>query len=288
MFFLAVWKRPEITELCFMGLKRLMGHCGGSALAVISEKSMIPLCKRYGIDYCEHENQPLGAKKNFGLNEAMKRDFDYLVELGSDNLILCGMMDKYKPLMQSGEDYFGGTKLYFVDATNGHTRSYEAFESQYGYGFGLGRCMSYRLLESVGAKVKMEMHETCINGEDIFVAGTIGWANEKVAKNFEASGLATIKDSKLTYKLWSDDSQRMLDNDSNARIMAHGFKYRAVETPEPMMADIKSDENIWSFNSTIGEPADIEKFINSISKQEKAMFFENQKKLKAKRIEKAA
>ena len=87
-FFLAVWKRPEITELCFMGLQRLMKHYPNSfAFAVISEKSMIPLCQKYDIEYCEHENLPLGRKKNYGMNQILKKKFDYLIELGSDDLI---------------------------------------------------------------------------------------------------------------------------------------------------------------------------------------------------------
>jgi hypothetical protein len=288
LFYLAVWKRPEITELCFMGLKRLMGHCKGSAFAVISEKSMIPLCRKYNIDFCEHENQPLGMKKNFGLNELMKKDFDYLIELGSDNLILDEMIDRYIPLMKSGIDYFGGTKLLFIDSTDGNCREYEAVENQYGYGFGLGRCVSKRLLEKVAAKIKIQVHETCWNGDDIFYGGSIGWASEKVAKILHGSKLATIQDSKFTYKLWTDEAQRMLDNDSNARIMAHGFKYVPVETPEPLMADLKSDENIWTFNHEIGIKGDLEKFLSGLSKEEKAMFFANQKKLKAKRVETAA
>lgn len=70
--------------------------------------------------------------------------------------------------------------------------------------------------------------------------------------------------------------------------MAHGFKYRVVETPEPLMADIKGDENLWGFNPELGDAADLENFLNQLSKQEKEQFFINQKKLKAKRIEKAA
>lgn len=290
LFYLAAWKRPEITELCFMGLQRLMKHCGGSAFAIISEKSMIPLCKKYGIDFCEHENQPLGLKKNFGLNEVMKKKFDYLIELGSDNLILNEVIDLYRPLMQSDEDFFGSTKLLFIDSVTGQTRSYEAVENQYGFGFGLGRCMSRKLLESVSAKVKMNILQTCFSTitEDIWYEGSIGWASESVAKMMERSGLVKIEDSNLTYKLWTDKAERCLDNDSNGRIMAHGFKYKVVETPEPLMADLKSDDNIWGFNSELGDAADLESFLNKLSKQEKEHFFIIQKKLKAKRIEKAA
>src|SRR5258706_4726897 len=289
LFYLAVWKRLEVTELCFMGLKRLMEYSGASAFAVISEKSMIPLCKKYGIDFFEHENRPLGLKKNAGLNELMKKEFDYLIELGSDDLILNSVIDLYKPMMKSGEDFFGSNKILFIDSTNGQCRSYEALEGQYGMGWGLGRCVSRKLLEKVGSKVKMKVHQTCFSTitEDIWYENSIGWASEEQAKNLERSGLVTIEDSKLTYKLWTDEAEKCLDNDSNARIMAHGFKYKVLSTPEPLMADIKSDENLWGFNPEIGEQGDLEKFISQLSAKEKELFFINQKKLKAKRIEKA-
>src|SRR6478752_4031551 len=89
LVFLAVWKRPEITEICFMGIDRLRktGLFPIEAFAVISEESMIPLCEKYNIDYCFYKNEPLGEKKNFGLTEAYKKEWDYLVEIGSDDLL---------------------------------------------------------------------------------------------------------------------------------------------------------------------------------------------------------
>ncbi|MDE1971409.1 MAG: hypothetical protein KGI50_07590, partial [Patescibacteria group bacterium] len=100
-----------------------MKHNGNAkSLAVISEKSMIPLCKTYGIDFVEHENEPLGKKKNFGLDEAMKREWDYLIELGSDDLILNDIFDLYKPLMKEGADYFGSDAVFYIDAISGECR----------------------------------------------------------------------------------------------------------------------------------------------------------------------
>lgn len=90
LVFLAIWGRPAITELCLMGIDRLRGEEGFKieALAVISENSMIPLCEKYGVHYVMAENKPVGRKKNIGLQEAKKFDFDYLMELGSDDLVL--------------------------------------------------------------------------------------------------------------------------------------------------------------------------------------------------------
>ena len=98
LFFIPVWKRPEITEICFMGIRRLQKIPGFqiSAFSVISEPDMIPLCEKYGVDWCMHPNFPLGAKKNYGLSQAMKKDFDYLIELGSDDVLKDEVLQAYK------------------------------------------------------------------------------------------------------------------------------------------------------------------------------------------------
>lgn len=98
LIFLAVWKRPEITEICFMGIQRLQKAPGFqiSAFAVISEVEMIPLCEKYGIDWCMTKNSPLGAKKNYGVKQALRHDFDYMIEIGSDDLLKNEVLDAYQ------------------------------------------------------------------------------------------------------------------------------------------------------------------------------------------------
>jgi hypothetical protein len=129
LFFLAVWKRPEITEICFMGLNRLKksGKFEVQFLAVISEESMIPLCEKYGVEWVMHENLPLGRKKNFGLREALKRDFDYLVELGSDDLIKDELLELYRPHFEKRVSMIGMTSFAFIDSKTGRSKLYKVF-----------------------------------------------------------------------------------------------------------------------------------------------------------------
>ena len=99
LIYTAVWKRPEITEICFMSIKRLQKVPGFkvSGFAVISEPEMIPLCEKYGIDWCLTANHPLGAKKNHGIKQALfKNDFEYLIEVGSDDLLKNEILTTYK------------------------------------------------------------------------------------------------------------------------------------------------------------------------------------------------
>jgi len=98
LIYTAVWKRPEITEICFMGMQRLQKVPGFHVelFAVISEESMIPLCDKYGVKWTMFHNHPLGAKKNHGVKGALKYDFEYLIEVGSDDLLKNEILNLYQ------------------------------------------------------------------------------------------------------------------------------------------------------------------------------------------------
>lgn len=142
LVFTAVWKRPEITEICFMGIKRLQKVTGFDikAFAVISEVEMIPLCEKYGVDWCIHENHPLGAKKNYGVNEALKHDFEYMIEIGSDDLLKNEILKTYKwdaPIL-------GLDSAVHLNTKTGSCRMLCSMASL----FGGGRALSRDVLES--------------------------------------------------------------------------------------------------------------------------------------------
>lgn len=283
LFFLAVWKRPEITEQCFMGLQRLMRH-GVSSLAVISETEMIPLCQKYGIYFCFHGNEPVGMKKNFGLTQALKRDWDYLIELGSDDVIQDGLIDAYMPSMKEGKDFIGARTLLMTDSVTGECREFE-FDGE--LVMGLGRCFSRRLVEHFSGKVLVQMNLPLIVSDMAVQENECAFLTKEQADEFEHLKYGQRVKTSTHVHLW-DNLNRGLDNNSTSRILRNGFTYTGVETKEPLMMDIKSDENIWGFNPEIGKVGDLEKFLSKLTQEERALFFSNQKKLRAKRIEKAA
>jgi hypothetical protein len=266
-----------------MGLQRLMKHprFSCSAFAVISEPEMIPLCEKYGIEYLVHENLPVGMKKNAGLHELLKKDFDYLIELGSDDLMLDEILDVYEPSMKRGEDFFGARSLLMVDSVEATCRQIQ-FDDDCAQG--LGRCMSKKMLMTFTGKVHVKANTPIITDESILPEGDEGFLNPDVVKVYEPLGWVERTGKKVGVHLW-DNINRGLDNNSTGRIMRAGFKYVPLETATPLMADIKSDENIWGFNPEIGEEVNLDEFINKLSQKEKAKFFANMKVLRAKRLE---
>jgi hypothetical protein len=145
LVFLAVWKRPEITELCFMGLERLRKIVDLQVVAVISEGRMIPLCKRYGIDWCMTYNNPLGAKKNYGLTYAMGKDFDFMIEIGSDDLLKNEFFDVY----QWDKDVMCLADFISMNSEDGECRRLSDRDGK----FGLGRAISKDALVAMGGMI---------------------------------------------------------------------------------------------------------------------------------------
>lgn len=146
LVFLAVWKRPEITEICFLGLNRLRKHPDYdiNVLAVISEESMIPLCESYNVNWVMHENLPLGRKKNFGLKESLKFDWEYLIEIGSDDLLKNEFLDLYKPYFGK-HDVIRMSNFYFINSEDLECRQFNSQSA-----FGLGRAIHRRVVEKMG------------------------------------------------------------------------------------------------------------------------------------------
>jgi hypothetical protein len=132
-----------------MGIQRMKTHPDYDieSLAVISEEEMIPLCKKYGVNWVMYKNEPLGEKKNFGLKKAKEFQFDYLMEIGSDDLILNQLLTDYKKYL--GNDVFGITDAAYINSESGECRRLISRHSTYG----AGRMISRKALETMNWKL---------------------------------------------------------------------------------------------------------------------------------------
>lgn len=149
LIYLALWKRPQITELCFKGIDRLRQHPDFDiqVLAVASEPEMIPLCEKYNMFVVSHENLPLGKKKNFGLQAAKSFDFDYLMEIGSDTLVLTELLDQYKEYI-GVYHFFGIGDAAFIDSETQSCRRVVGAST-----YGGGRMISRTALEAMNWRI---------------------------------------------------------------------------------------------------------------------------------------
>jgi hypothetical protein len=224
-----------------------------NVLAVISEVEYIARCKRYDIPYTFFENQPLGAKKNHGLKEALKLDWDYLIEINSDDVIKNELLDIYDTLT---DDYLALRNFCFLDSKTLELRQIESNTA-----YGIARRYSRKAVESCKvAKVKVK--KTCISGSGALIEGSEKDIKPYIAKDLEKAGYVEILNEGV--RMWNDEASAGMDNFSNLRLMENGFKCKQVFTDEPLAVDIKSDVNIWKFNPEAGIRYDLNEFVKDL------------------------
>jgi hypothetical protein len=254
LILIPVWQRPEITEICFSGLDRLRLHRDNiDVLVVLSEDDYKSRCNNHGIDYTFFENQPLGAKKNHGLKIALERDWDYLIELNSDDVIKNELLDVYDSLT---DDYLALRNFCFLDSK---TLSLKQVESK--TAFGIARRYSRKAVESCKV-MKVKVKKSCISGGGALIEGTEKDVKPYIAKDLQKAGYAEILNEGI--KLWNDEASAGMDNFSNIRLNENGYKCRQVFTDDPLAVDIKSDVNIWKFNPEAGTDYNLKDFANGL------------------------
>lgn len=111
LFLIPIWKRPEITEICLRNLQ----YFEQGILAIVSRTDDAELCYRLNVPYCWYPNDYLGAKWNHGLSVAKSKDWDYIVTLGSDDIVKASLFDFYK----SEEDILITDKIHFIEMATG-------------------------------------------------------------------------------------------------------------------------------------------------------------------------
>lgn len=195
MVYLAVWRRPEITELCLIGIQRMRQHPAYEIMfAVISESEMIPLMEKYDIKWAKYENLPVGKKKNYGLSVLSVYDFDYLMEIGSDDLVTNYLLDQY--LDYFGKyDFFGISDAAYIESESGLCHRFISYKSTYG----AGRVMSRKLLESVGWTLWPDNISRGMDNASIRNVRDAGYQFHQV-KHGEYPGLIDVKSAENIWK----------------------------------------------------------------------------------------
>lgn len=104
-----------------MGLDRLKKHpkFDITSIVVLSPEDpcfeeLQDLCVQYDHHITLHENRPLGKKKNHGLRAALTFDFDYLLDIDSDDVVSDRLLDIYADMIEE-EKFIATTGYYIAD-----------------------------------------------------------------------------------------------------------------------------------------------------------------------------
>lgn len=228
LIFFAVHGRKDILELFLLGIRRLEQYSGHdiSTYAVCSTISDSELLAFHNINHMVTGNRPLSDKMEKGIKSAMAKPFDYLLTLGSDDLLDHNVFPKYyNALMTKQTPFFGMKKVGFIDAYSKQScfMNY-APQVKTGYLMGAGRMLSRKSCDKM---LKAPMYGV-------------------------------------------RQQHKGLDWDSERSLIDRGIKPHCVDVDRPMVVDVKSNKNIWSYEdmSRHGIPCDYANLTYFLSKQE--------------------
>ena len=211
--------------------------------AVYTTKGEGELLKEYGVRSLKFPNKYLGRKKNAGLKALMKLEWDYLLELGSDDLISGKLIDLYKPYWKDGEPCFGIDSCYFIESKTGQVAYWS-----HDYAIGAGRCIKRTVFDGFGQRVKVRYLHS-ISGNMKGGKGKVALFTKKVADRM-GKNVEIIERQDEPFGLWSDKRQIALDADSTFRLGTNGFHVKVIKTgTDILVIDIKSGENIHGFKA---------------------------------------
>lgn len=137
-----IWGREKITKICMGNLKRLKKDYDIDVLCVVSEQWAKIEAIKHGFKQVYVSNDDLGHKMNVGVREALDYRFDYLMNLGSDDLITKDLFKLYEPFIKDKYPMFGCRKVTFIDS-----ESKEVKEKDYKCMIGAGRMIRRDVLK---------------------------------------------------------------------------------------------------------------------------------------------
>ena len=141
-----VWRRPEVFEMFAKGVK----HLGVDVDVIVagSEGSRSRrMVEAKGFTYVEVPNQPLAAKMN--ATTMLAEGYDYVICMGSDDILSPELMKHYLKYMNEGFDFIGIEDCYFYDLRTKRAAYWGGYRERYRQGVtaGIGRCISKKLME---------------------------------------------------------------------------------------------------------------------------------------------
>lgn len=148
------WGRPKVFELFTQGVKNLPKVKGVKLEVVVAGsegKWSRERVKKHGFHYIEVSNHPLASKMNATLDKARKLKADYVLCMGSDDIISPELYKMYLKILKKGADFIGVTDFYFYDLKSRKAIYWAGYRESYRWGLtcGAGRMLSKELLDKL-------------------------------------------------------------------------------------------------------------------------------------------
>lgn len=123
LILIPIYKRPEVLKICLKGLEWFISKVSWSVevVCILSPEDRYitenqKLIKKYKFTAVYFKNEPVTDKINAGIAWVIRyRDFDYLMNFGSDDLIHPQIEQLYAAEIKKQTKFFGINMLYFYE-----------------------------------------------------------------------------------------------------------------------------------------------------------------------------
>lgn len=217
----AVWGRLALTQVWWQAMHRIRNQIYDSGIAAVafvagSEQEHRHLCgKNYGA-WVPSNNGLLGEKWNRVVRTALEWA-DYIFILGSDDFFSPGLIQQYVNCIQRGVKYVGCRGLYFYEPATDRTLLLQTDEWG-NYPTAPGAC-----------QVKQLKHK---RKRTFFGAGRL--LHRSLFEGHE--------------EFWTPEISHGLDANMARNLGLSGVDEMLKSGPDAFLVDVKTRENIWSFD----------------------------------------
>ncbi len=145
------YNRPRVLDLWLASTDRLRKECGSMPVVVVSEREDAAACAKHGVHHIYQGNNPVSFKWNTGVQWLMERGVDYVMIVGSDDIVSNDLMRNIQAATGCGYDVIGVDKLYFYGNIRGRSSVFIPLQSH--RMLGVCRTISRSVLEPINGVI---------------------------------------------------------------------------------------------------------------------------------------
>lgn len=168
---IALYKRPEVVEFCVQELRKL----DVTPLFILSpDDPHYSKLKKIISDfhYIEFPNYPLGLKMNMGVAASLQMEYDYFMNMGSDDVIEPRILDEMKPYFNNGDKLIGYNSCFVVNFKTKEKFYLENVCKE--YPIGAGRMIHRSIIDDMVTMQRYNLYE------DDIMAGLDGNSSKRI------------------------------------------------------------------------------------------------------------
>lgn len=203
----AVWKRHELFRIFKQGFNRINKDSNHELTLVTIGSEEI----KFSSNHVETENKPLSNKWQKGIDYIKDMEFDYVLMLGSDDIVCSKLLKVYTKSMEESIDLIGLIDCYFLDSRDSTFKFWQGYKNhRRGESIGMARMISKRLIEKMGWKV---------------------WS-DGLNKGLDSSMMKNLKRIKYTEKMFNCKKEGIAAIDIKTDINVSNIKHYPYLRPE--------------------------------------------------------